>query len=273
VVVINGNIANIKEQGPIAYARELANHGIGALVFDYMNFGESEGKVRNLEDPGQKIDDLRAAVDFVAHLKPFAAARISLAGLGASAGYIAAEAARDPRVDRVLMIAPWLPDIDYYEMPQFNAAAKLQASRQANHQFQQDGVLTYVPVASYADSSSVLADDNAAVDYYTNPERGGIPQWLNRFATIGWTHVINFDAISAASRLRVPTLIVRTEKGPYPAGVQNFISHMNIKPEDHLLTVKPYDFYDHEDAITQTSELIEEFLDPDEKVPAHFGNR
>lgn len=262
VVIINGNIGNIKEQGPHEYARHFADLGVSALVFDFVNFGESEGAVRNLEDPGQKISDFRGAVDFIANRKEFAASRISLAGLGISAAYIAAEAVNDPRIDRLLMISPLLPDLNYFQSMEFEASEKLRASREASHQFQQDGILTYIPVASYAERNAVLSTDPHSVDYYSNPERGNIPQWQNRFATMGWVHYINFDAISAASRIRIPTMIVRSETGPYPEGVQNFVSNMRVKPIEHVLSVRPYDFYDRDETLKETAALIEDFLNP-----------
>jgi hypothetical protein len=263
VVIIGGNVGNVKEQGPHEYGRQLASKNISALVFDFVNFGESEGGVRNLEDPGQKIDDFRGAVNFVANRPEFAGTRITLAGLGASAGYIASEAVSDPRIDRLVMISPWIPNIDYFKSPEFDAASKLQASRQANHQYQQDGVLTYVPVASYSDKTAIIqSEDPADIDYYTNPDRGNIPQWQNRFATMGWSHFINYDAISPAGRLRVPTIIIRSASGPYAEGVADFISQMRVKPVDHVLSVAPYEFYDRPATIDQTVRIIEDFLNP-----------
>lgn len=263
VIIMSPNIASIKEQGTCEYARKLANQGFGALVFDFVNFGESEGNVRNLEDPGQKIDDIRGAVDFVANRKDLAGAKITLASFGGSAGYIGAEAVKDPRVDRLVMISPWMPNIDLFQSREFDARGKLKASREANHQYQQDGVLTYVPVASHTDNFAIMpAGSPDDLDYYTNPKRGNIPQWQNRFATMGWGHFINFDGMSAASRIRVPTLIIRSSENPYPEGVKDFISRMKIKPIENVLDVDPYDFYDHEETVDRSVTIIEEFLNP-----------
>ena len=262
VVIMNGNVGNIKEQGPLAYARLLASRGIATLIFDFVNFGESEGLVRNLEDPGQKIDDFRGAVDFIANKHVFAAARISLAGLGSSSEYIAAETASDSRVDRLLMIAPFFHGRTV-ESQQFEAGRKLSDARQANHQFQQDGVLTYVPVVSFADNNAVITSNSASdLDYYLNPERGNIPQWQNQFATMGWSPWINFDATTSAPRIRVPTLVIHSPSGPYAEGVLDFISHMRTRPEVHVLSASPYDFYDRPETMNQVVEIVEDFLNP-----------
>jgi len=263
IVIVGGNVGTIKEQGPHQYGRHLADKRIAALVFDYVNFGESEGKVRNLEDPGQKIDDLRGAVNFVSRRREFTGSRISLASLGASAGYIAAEAVNDLRVDRLIMISPWMPNDEFFQSPEFNAQEKIQVSRQANHQYLQDGVLTYVPVASYSDKFAIInSSEPSEIDYFTRRDRGNIPQWQNRFATMGWGPFINFDGMSAASRVRVPTIILRSFTGKYNEGVEDFISRMRVKPVDHVLSVTPYEFYDRDETITKSVKIIEDFLSP-----------
>ncbi len=263
VVILNGNLANVKEQGPLQYAGLLANRGIAVLIFDYVNFGESDGPVRNFEDPGQKIDDLRGAVDFVTHRKEFAGSRISLAGLGASAGYISAEAVNDPRVDRLLMIAPWLQSPDLASYYYSNPGDKILISRDANHRFMQDGVLTYVPVASYSDQSAVLyTDSNTSLDYYLNPNRGGIPQWDNQFAAMGWGPWLNFDGISSASRIRIPTLIIHSQSGDFIAGTKEFSERMRKKPEMHWLSASQYDFYDRPEIMNDVVEIVDDFLNP-----------
>ncbi len=161
------------------------------------------------------------------------------------------------------MISPSIPNIDFMKSPEFDAASKLKASRQANHQYQQDGVLTYVPVASYSDKFAIIsAESPAEIDYYTNPDRGNIPHWHNRFATMSWSHFINFDGTAAASRIRVPTLIIRSSAGPATQGLQDFVSRMSVKPVDHILSVMPYEFYDRQETIDQTVSIVEEFLNP-----------
>lgn len=263
IVILNGNIANVKEQASLAYAQEMGRNGIASMIFDFVNFGESEGSVRNLEDPGQKIDDFRGAVDYIAHRKEYSASRITLAGIGASAGYVSAEAVNDPRVDRVIMIAPWLQNAAIVQDEDLGTQDKLRAARMANHQFIQDKVLTYVPVVSFSDQSAVITSESQGqIDYYLSTERANIPQWQNRFATMGWIPWLNFDSTAAASRIRVPTLIINSLGDNHKVGVEDFTEKMRMKPEVHALSVQPYDLYDRKETISQTVGIIENFLDP-----------
>jgi uncharacterized protein len=64
-VVVTGAWMTIKEQMPAVYARELAERGYVALAFDFRGWGESAGKVRAMEDPRVKIEDIKAAVRFL----------------------------------------------------------------------------------------------------------------------------------------------------------------------------------------------------------------
>lgn len=261
VVIINGNLGNVKEQGSLLYGQELAKLGFGTLVFDFVNFGESEGTVRNLEDPGQKIDDFRGAVNFVANHQAFSGAKISLLGLGASAGYAAAEAVNDPRVKKLIMVAPWLQDAEVIQAEESLVKDKLGMGREASHQFVQDQVLTYVPVVSYEDPSAVISSDSQMeIDYYLNPDRGNIPQWRNRFATMGWGPWLNFDSTSAGARVNVPTLILRAKGSKHTAGLQEFVGKMRTQPQIHSMAVQPYDFYDRPMVVEETVKKIESFL-------------
>ena len=58
-VVLTGPLTSVKEQATGAYARELAARGFAALAFDHRHFGESEGQPRQLENPLEKVEDIR----------------------------------------------------------------------------------------------------------------------------------------------------------------------------------------------------------------------
>lgn len=263
IVIINGNIGNVKEQGSFEYARRFAAKGTAAFVFDFVNFGESEGKVRNLEDPGQKINDFRGAVDYISSRKEFTATRISLAGLGASAGYAAAEATKDQRVDRLLFVQPWFQSPQLVQDFEPRYLEKLKAARESNSLYHQDGVVSYVPLVSFSDRNAVITSNKPAnLDYYLKTERGNIPQWQNRFATMGWISWLNFDSLSYASRVRVPTLIVHNGRGNAQEGTKAFTERMRLKPEIREISAMDFDFYDREETIRQTVELMENFLNP-----------
>jgi pimeloyl-ACP methyl ester carboxylesterase len=94
-----------------AYAERFAAAGLAALVFDYRNFGDSEGEPRQLLDISRQHDDWRAAVAFARSLDGVDPQRIVLWGSSFSGGHVAVLAAEDPRVAAAISQAPFADGI------------------------------------------------------------------------------------------------------------------------------------------------------------------
>ena len=86
-------------------ARTLAEHGIASLRFDFRGFGDSEGQREELTFTSE-ITDAIAAIDYLVTLPEIDLKRLGLIGLS-TGGLVAAEtAARDPRVQSVVLWSP-----------------------------------------------------------------------------------------------------------------------------------------------------------------------
>ncbi|BBZ24981.1 alpha/beta hydrolase [Mycolicibacter hiberniae] len=79
-----------------AYAERFAAAGYACLVFDYRNFGDSDGAPRQLLDVGMQLADWSAAVDFAHTLRGVDRNRIGLWGTSFGGGHVIATAARLP---------------------------------------------------------------------------------------------------------------------------------------------------------------------------------
>ncbi|WP_046318299.1 alpha/beta fold hydrolase [Mycobacterium sp. UM_Kg1] len=79
-----------------AYAERFAAAGYACLVFDYRNFGDSDGAPRQLLDVGTQLADWSAAVDFAHTLPGVDRNRIGLWGTSFGGGHVIATAARLP---------------------------------------------------------------------------------------------------------------------------------------------------------------------------------
>lgn len=59
-IIIAHPWTSIKEQSPANYARVLTQAGFRCLAYDAAYQGESEGEPRNLEDPYQRVENIKA---------------------------------------------------------------------------------------------------------------------------------------------------------------------------------------------------------------------
>ncbi|KPF66531.1 dienelactone hydrolase [beta proteobacterium AAP99] len=254
--VVTGAWMTIKEQMSGRYARELAERGVVALAFDFRSWGESGGLPRAMENPRAKTEDIRAAVSFLQTRRDVDVQRIGGLGICASAGYMAQAAATTPAIKSVALVAPWLHDARIVEQV-YGGAASVQnlinASRTAEQAFRSTGKATLVLAASSTDKTAVMFQ----VPYYTEADRGLIPQWENRFNVASWEAWLTFDAQQFAPRMAQPTLVVHSEAAAIPQGARQFLGNLKGKKTELWLDgVNQLDFYDREQPVDRSADAV-----------------
>jgi uncharacterized protein len=110
-IVMAGGWCYVKELVQPHYAQMYADGGFAALLFDYRNFGDSDGKRRQHIDPDWQIEDYKNAISYAETLDEVDPDRIGVWGLSYSGGHALIVGATDPRVK---CIASQIPVVDGY---------------------------------------------------------------------------------------------------------------------------------------------------------------
>ncbi len=100
-IIISHPAGGVKEQAPALYAKGLAAKGFIVLTYDASHQGESGGEPRYLENPFDRVEDIRCAVDYLTTISFVDSNRIGAMGMCAGGGYSISAATTDRRIKAV----------------------------------------------------------------------------------------------------------------------------------------------------------------------------
>ncbi|MDJ0748187.1 MAG: alpha/beta hydrolase [Woeseiaceae bacterium] len=251
-VVVTGAWMTVKEQMAGTYAAELADRGYAALVFDFRGWGQSPDKIRYLEDPARKTVDINAAVNFLAMRPEVDSTRIAGLGICASAGYMSDAALQNASIKSLALVAPWLHDaeiVDAVYGGEEGVTHLIEISRNAA----QADEPVILEAASMTNENAVMYQ----APYYTESDRGRIPEFDNKFNAASWEGWLTYDAIRTANKLEKPTLLVHSEAAAIPQGAKEYASLMGENATAVWLPeTTQFDFYDRPDVVETSADAV-----------------
>jgi pimeloyl-ACP methyl ester carboxylesterase len=186
-----------------AFAEKFAAAGLACLVFDYRNFGDSEGEPRNLVDPGRHLEDWRAAIAHARQLPEVDGRRLGLWGSSFSGGHVLVTAARDGDVAAVVSQVPYVGgiEIELSLANKLRAAAALLLDRVASW----FGSAYYIPVVAPPGVFGCLTAPEASRYFDIIPPGSS---WRNAVPARILLAIAGYQPRDHAADVKSPTLMV-----------------------------------------------------------------
>lgn len=260
-VIVQGSFTSVKEQMPNAYAQKFAEQGFVALAFDYAHYGESAGEPRQFESPAEKLADLQAAVKYLTG-QPYVKT-VGMVGICTSASNGTYLAAEDPRIKGFATIAGFLTDADTFTLTygEDGMARRLADAAAARRKSEETGEATTITVYSETDEQAVNYNPTpGAYDYYTNPGRGNVPEYTNEFDVTSWDTWVSLDALSRASKITTPTIVVHSDGSAFPDQAKKLYDSVQGEKELVWADGNHFDYYDSPAQMDNAVEHVSRFF-------------
>ena len=127
-LVVVHPFGGVKEQTAGLYARKMAEKGYVTLAFDASHQGESGGHPRDIENPSERMEDIRCAIDYLTTLPIVDQDRIGLLGVCAGGSYVLAVAPTEMRAKAIASVSLWDLGVtarDGWPAPQYDRTSVL----------------------------------------------------------------------------------------------------------------------------------------------------
>lgn len=255
----------VKEQTSGLYAQKLAEQGFVALAFDASHQGESEGQPRFLEDPAQRVEDIRCAVDYLTTLSFVDPERIGALGICAGGGYTISAAQTEHRIKVVAVASAvstgnskgWDGNGKTPLSEQIKMLEAVAKQRTAEANGAKPMYINYVPEKPDANTPPDLVE---AYDYYRTP-RAQHPNSPNLLLFTSLDKMMAFDAFANIETfLTQPFLvIVGSKAGSRWQSEQAY--NMAKSPKELFIVdgATHMDLYDIPKYVTQVVNKLKEF--------------
>jgi dienelactone hydrolase len=127
LLVMAHGLGAVKTMRLDAYAERFCAAGYACLVFDYRNFGDSEGAPRQVIDIRMQLQDWTVAVAYARTLAGIDPNRIGLWGTSFGGGHVIATAARVPGIAAVVSQCPFTDSVASFSTVNPLVSARLTA--------------------------------------------------------------------------------------------------------------------------------------------------
>lgn len=202
----------VKEQSPALYAKYLAEMGFVVLTFDASHQGASGGEPRFLENPFERVEDIRSAIDYLTSLPFVDASRIGAFGICAGGGYSVSAATTERRIKAVAGVSAtdagsairegW--DGSTTPVEQIKMLEAVAAQRTAEAKGDEIMYMPYVPETVDETTAVTMREAN---EYYRTP-RAQHPNSQNKVMFTSLDRLLAFSATDRIDSLLTQPLLM-----------------------------------------------------------------
>ncbi|HEL4297277.1 alpha/beta hydrolase [Stenotrophomonas sp. GD03930] len=264
-------IGSCKEQtSGNVYGEALAREGYVVIAYDASFQGASGGEPRRIEDPTQRVEDVRRVVDYLVTLPYVDAARIGVLGICGGGGYAINATMTERRIKAVTSITGVnfgrLSREGFGGFDPIGSLEAIAAQRTAEMRGGEARVDLFLPPSVEQGRAAGITDIDVleATDYYRTrgPQPNGVVSALfsHRGAAVGW------DAFHLAEVLLTqPLLVVIGDKpGAFGAYRDGLEIHGRAASKHKQLKVveggSHYDLYDQPEPVRQALAAVIPFF-------------
>lgn len=261
-------VGGVKEQTAGLYAQNLAKQGFITLSVDAGYQGASGGAARYLEDPYSRVEDFRAAIDYLNTLDHVDSDKITLLGICGAGGYVINTATIDHRIKVVIGISA-INIGDMFRLGWFGNEDNLETQRQtidavaaAATLEARGGEQQFIPWAPYHVEDIESLDLKSAYEYYRT-DRAAHPNAPSKGTFTSVAKLLTYDAFNMADRyLTQPLLLIAGSDAESLWHSQNLMDKAaSVTKELYLIEhARHVDLYDLPQYVAQAQAKIVSFL-------------
>ncbi len=258
-ILVCSPMFTVKSQVAEQYALALADQGVAAFIIDHRYFGGSEGEPRRYENYQHKIQDLRAACDFLSRQQGIDSNKIGLLGICLGSAYAAWTSFDNPVVKAVTYAGGYFPDQSYIrdQDPAHYQGQYVKGVLAKEHYETCQEVLNLTIADQHGEG--FIQDQSLSEFYQASLKSGAIDS--DEAAMMSLESLSDFNAHQITTRLIAPCLMLMSERALYPELTQRFYEELTCDKQQKRIQIDNLAcLYQNQQTILEISRLASAHL-------------
>jgi pimeloyl-ACP methyl ester carboxylesterase len=250
VIVMAHGFGATRAAGLYAFARRFVAEGYAVYLFDYRNFGDSEGMPRHWVSPRRHLADWRAAIRHVRTLSGIDTERLVLWGTSFSGGHVIETAAGDHRIHAVIAQVPHVSAIASLRRVPIRVLLRLTFAALLDQGGRLFGAPHYTPIVGRPGDAAALSSAECWEGYARLLPAGA--KWENKVLSRIFLEIPLYSPIRYARRVNAPALIVAGRRDTVTPAASAYRAATRIPDcEFHLLDGDHFQLHLEDEAVCQ----------------------